>query len=361
MITSLSPVRTDWESLVNCIRREKEPSRVHFIELFLDVEVQEALGEHFGLVKDLDPHDPFFIQKRTIRLQRYLGYDYVRCGVENFEVKIDKLVSADTAELSRTGGRQFVDHTRGPITGWDDFERFPWPTETDASARSLEWYQQNLPDDMCIIGSGGFGHFLEHLTWLMGYEKLCFAIYEQRDLVEAISKKLVELNEVMIKLMLQFDKVKIIWSADDMGFKTSTMLAPEDLRALALPGHKRMAELAHGAGRPYLIHSCGKLDEIMPDLIDNVGIDGKHSFEDVIENISDFKKKYGNKIAALGGIDVDFLCRSSESEIRRRVRQTVADCQPGGGFCLGTGNSVANYIPLDNYLLMLDEGRKAGE
>jgi uroporphyrinogen decarboxylase len=31
---------------------------------------------------------------------------------------------------------------------------------------------------------------------------------------------------------------------------------------------------------------------------------------------------------------------------------------PGGGYCLGTGNSVANYIPLDNYLAMLDEGRK---
>ena len=31
---------------------------------------------------------------------------------------------------------------------------------------------------------------------------------------------------------------------------------------------------------------------------------------------------------------------------------------PGGGYCLGTGNSVANYIPLANYLAMLDEGRR---
>jgi len=40
------------------------------------------------------------------------------------------------------------------------------------------------------------------------------------------------------------------------------------------------------------------------------------------------------------------------------VRRTLAVCQPGGGYCLGTGNSVANYIPLDNYLAMLDEGRR---
>lgn len=30
------------------------------------------------------------------------------------------------------------------------------------------------------------------------------------------------------------------------------------------------------------------------------------------------------------------------------------------GYCLGTGNTVANYIPLDNYPIMLDEGRKYG-
>jgi len=30
----------------------------------------------------------------------------------------------------------------------------------------------------------------------------------------------------------------------------------------------------------------------------------------------------------------------------------------GTGYCLGTGNTVANYMPLENFLIMLDEGRK---
>ena len=63
-------------------------------------------------------------------------------------------------------------------------------------------------------------------------------------------------------------------------------------------------------------------------------------------------------MSLLGGIDVDFLCRAGEGAIRRRVRATIEACQPGGGFCLGSGNTVANYIPLDNYLTMLDEGRR---
>ena len=147
-------------------------------------------------------------------------------------------------------------------------------------------------------------------------------------------------------------------SADDMGFRTGTLISPDDLREFVLPAHREMARLAHAAGRPYLLHSCGQIGAIMPDLIDDVQIDGKHSFEDTIQQVTDAKQRYGDRIALLGGIDVDFLCRASEAQIRQRVRQTLEICHPGGGYCLGTGNSVANYIPLDSYLAMLDEGRR---
>ena len=139
------------------------------------------------------------------------------------------------------------------------------------------------------------------------------------------------------------------------------IISPDDLREFVLPGHKALVEMVHEAGRLYLLHSCGHLREIMLDLIDDVKIDAKHSFEDTIELVTDAKTDYGDRIALLGGIDLDFLCRSDEQAIRKRVRETLDVCMPGGGYCLGTGNSVANYIPLDNYLVMLDEGRRYGE
>jgi uroporphyrinogen decarboxylase len=95
-------------------------------------------------------------------------------------------------------------------------------------------------------------------------------------------------------------------------------------------------------------------------LLDNLSRKGTPSRVYNIETIQDAKRAYGSKIAVLGGIDVDFLCRSDEASIRRRVRETIDACQPGGGFCLGTGNTVANYIPLGNYLAMIDEGRVYG-
>jgi len=357
-------IAPDCEGFLRCLRRHPEgartPQRVHFIELLIDEEIKAAVTERFRLTADLEPDEPFYRQQREVRLQRFLGYDYVRCGVDDVGVKIDRRSVADSAELARAGGRQFIDEHRGPITTWDEFEAYPWPDPERLTTRNLEWFQENLPDDMCIVGSGGFAHFAEYLSWLMGYETLCYALFDQRDLVAAISRRLIELYRAVVRRMLQFDRVRVIWGSDDMGFRSGTLISPADLREFVLPGHRAMAEAAHAAGRPYLLHSCGKIDAIMDDLLDDVRIDALHSFEDNIKTVEETKHRYGGRIAVLGGIDVDFLCRSGEPEIRSRTRATLRACHPGGGYCLGTGNSVANYIPLDHYLAMLDEGRRFG-
>jgi uroporphyrinogen decarboxylase len=356
------PVQPDWPGLLQCLRRQGRsaalPRRVHVIELFLDAEVKDAITARFGLARDLDRAAPDWAWRREIELQRFLGYDYVRCGVDAFAMPFHHGTASDTADMTRPAGRSFVDEQRGPITTWEEFERYPWPDPATFTTRALEFYERNLPDDMCVIGSGGFAHFAEHLTWLLGYETLCYALFEQRNLLQSIVAKLLEQNRAMLRAMLQFSRVKIIWGADDMGFRSGTLVSPEDLRVLVLPGHQEMAAGAHAAGRPYVLHSCGLIDAIMEDLIDVVKIDAKHSFEDTIETVEAFQDRYGGRVAVLGGIDVDFLCRADEAQVRQRVRKTLAHCLPRGGYCLGTGNSVANYIPLDNYLAMLDEGRR---
>jgi uroporphyrinogen decarboxylase len=351
-------ITPDWESLLRCVRREGTPPRVHFIELLMDGEVKDAICERFRLDEALDRGDPAYGWKREIAIQRFLGYDYVACTLEGVDLQFNQAAAADTAALARAGGRWYTDEHRGPIASWAEFEAFPWPDPARAQSRALDWYETNLPEDMCLIGQFGFGHLAEHLTWLMGYETLCYALYDQPDLVAAISRRLSDISAAVVERLLGYSRVKMVWGSDDMGFKTGTLIGPKHLRAHVLPGHKRLAEMAHSAGRPYLLHSCGKLDAILPDLIDDVRIDARHSFEDVIEPVTEAKRRYGDRIALLGGLDVDFLCRASEGAVRQRTREVLDVCQPGGGYCLGTGNSVANYVPLDNYLAMLDEGRR---
>ncbi|MHB0858356.1 MAG: uroporphyrinogen decarboxylase family protein [Anaerolineae bacterium] len=357
MPASFAGIKPDWEAFLGCIRREGTPERVHLVELFLDGEVEDAIIARYNLEIGLAPNAPYYAEKRRMVVQRFLGYDYVRCGLDGLSMPLTHAQTDDTAELRRGGGRSYMEEHRGPITNWAEFEAYPWPDPEAASTRLLEWYEANLPDDMCVVAYG-VAHFAEYLTWLMGYETLCYALFDQRDLVAAIAERLVDIFDVALQRILPYERVKLVWGSDDMGFRSATLISPDDLREFVLPGHKLMARLSHEAGKPYILHACGNLSEIIDDLIDDVKIDAKHSFEDTIEDVREVKHTYGQRIALLGGLDLDFLCRADEEQVRERVRDTLRVCLPGGGYCLGTGNSVANYIPLRNYLAMIDEGSK---
>jgi uroporphyrinogen decarboxylase len=94
--------------------------------------------------------------------------------------------------------------------------------------------------------------------------------------------------------------------------------------------------------------------QIMEDLANDVQIDAKHSFEDVIEPVEDFHQKWRHKIAAIGGVDVDLLARGTEDQVRDRTLQILNACAPDGAYIAGSGNSITNYIPVNNYLAMLE-------
>ena len=365
MLDAFAPTHgdIDAEGLLRCLRRDGEPSRVYHMELFLDGEVKTELCRRYPILEGLDRSDPYFRLQADVRIQRFLGYDHIRCGAQVAWPRGGPQSTAgvvdDTGALPRAGGRGYVNEHKGYLTNWDEFEQMQWPDVAQADTRALEWYEKNLPEDMCLFGTSG-AHFYEHLSWLMGYETLCYALHDDRDLVKAISDKLIEMATAQAKLELQCSRVKGIWGSDDMGFRSGLLIGPEDMREFILPGHRTVAKLAHEAGKLFLLHSCGKLELIMEDLVEDVGIDARHSFEETAEPVVEVKRRWGSRVSLIGGIDMDFLCRAGEAQVRRRVRETLDVCLPGGGYCLGTGNSVANYVPVENYLAMLDEGRKYG-
>ena len=352
------PVGPDFEALRKCILRKGTPTRVHYIELFLDAEIISEVANQFGLCRDLDLTDPLFPLRRRIEVYKFLGYDTVPVKPGGLAFPRQRLSAPDTTQIpgQARAERTWTDEHRGPVTTWDDFERYPWPDPARCDTTEIEWLERNIPENMA--GQVGACQILEQVTWLMGYEMLCFNLHDEPDLVDAMFEKVGALWVEYTKLACQFSCVGVIFGSDDMGFKTQTMISPQVLREKALPWHQKAAEVAHSQGKLYFLHSCGNLEAIMRDLIEDVRIDAKHSFEDTIVPVTEMKQRYGSRIALLGGIDVDFLCRNTEEQIRRRVRETLDICHPGGGYCLGTGNSVANYIPLDNYLVMLDEGRR---
>ena len=341
----------DFARFLKTVRREGEPDRVPFAELFHDFEIMAAI-QGPPASDDLDTMAAW-----RVKFWRDLGYDYVSVNTD-VSFPTEGLYAEDTAELSH-GQRGWVNESTGVVTNWEQFDRYPWPTVTDASFRTLEAVGRHLPEGMKVVPTIPGGP-LENITFIMGFEAFSYALVEQPDLVAAIAQKIGEILCQVVEVTASLDFVGAQWLNDDMGFKGGTLASPATLRQYVFPTQRRVCELVHRHGKPVLLHSCGKLDAITDELIDEVGIDAKHSFEDVIMPVWEAKRKWGHRMALLGGVDMDVLARGSEQQVRAYTRRCLEECAPGGGWALGSGNTVANYVPVGNFLAMLEEGWRHG-
>lgn len=343
----------DYSQLDRVFRRQV-PHRVPSIELFADHDfIAEVLGyEANGVAPDRDYADWQRYWLWRLAYQRIAEPDCVVVGLPGLYYPHDRLVSMnDTAVLGK-GRRDWVHETNGTITTREQFDAYAWPNDPYDGA-VLDFVAENAPPGMgLIVTSSGV---LEWTMWLMGYERFAMALYDEPDLVRDVIDRIGTRFVEHYAYAARHDAVRGIWLGDDMGFKTQTLISPAHLREFIFPWQQRLAALAHDAGKPFLLHACGNLEPVMDDLIDVVRIDARHSFEDAILPVAEFKRRYGHRIAVLGGVDVDVLARRTPAEIRRYTRGVLDDCAPGGGYALGSGNSVANYIPVPNYIAMLEE------
>lgn len=240
----------------------------------------------------------------------------------------------------------------------EDFESYPWPDESSPiDFYHFETVAKLLPEGAKIVGGVCAGPY-EWVSRMMGTVGLAYALADDPELVRMIFDKIGRLHVSAVRQLTSMDAVGALRQGDDLGFKTSTFLSPDDLRRYVFPIYRAMVSEAHKAGKPFILHSCGNLEAVYEDLIEDCRIDAKHSFEDVIMPVCEFKKKYSDRVTPLGGLDVDVICRSSEDEIRAYTRSMIEKCFYDGWWALGTGNSLTDYMPVENYLAVLDEGMK---
>jgi uroporphyrinogen decarboxylase len=347
----------DFQRLERVLRREGEPDRVPFYELFSNIvdPVLQRLG------KWQDPQDPnLTAEARQERgwqnaetYARSLGYDYLTVGGSGFTFPMAEGALGKTAE----GERRYLKGDTHMIASRQDFDNYPWPEMKKVDYAPLDTAQRRMPKGM--KGIAGYCGILELTMWLLGYEGISLLLYDDHELVrkvfDAVGSRIVE----YLGNCAAHPAVGAIQLGEDMGFKTQTMLSPEVYRRYLFPWHRRLVEAVHAHGKPIILHSCGNLAEVMEDII-ACGWDARHSFEDQIEPVWEAKARWGKRIALLGGFDMDKLARMTAAEVRAHTRFLIEKCAPGGGWALGTGNSVANYIPVDNFLTMLEEGHRCG-
>lgn len=325
----------DFENLLRVLRREK-PDRPTLFEFFMNPDVY---GEAAGPAPaDLDP---------VVQLA-YLIKAFAACGYDYANTLGSDLMFPTAARESKS---TISLNCEPLISSREDFDRYPWPDAGTADYSRLEKIRPFLPPKMKLMVSGPDG-LLENVVRIVGYENLCLMLYDDPELVsmifDRVGSTLLEYYEICAK----FDTVGFLMINDDWGFSTQTLLSVEDMRRYVFPWHKKMVEAAHKNGKPAVLHSCGYVDDIIEDVIEDMKYDGRHSYEDKIIPVEEAYRRWGGRIAILGGIDVDFLIRSSEEAVKERARGLLALASGKGGYALGSGNSIPSYIPKEKYFAM---------
>jgi uroporphyrinogen decarboxylase len=328
----------------------REPKRLPLYEHIISEKLMEQLlGEPFAELAQGSEADRRQYMRQYVRFFREVGYD---------TVSFERLVSAI---LPGNGALYF--HRPGCIASRADFERYPWDSLTDAffAAYSLDYrlLAEQMPRGMKAIGGPGNGVF-ECVQDLVGYERLCYIAADDPELYRDLFFRMGEVMErIWGRFLAEFGELYAVCRmGDDLGFRSATLLSAADIRTLVLPQYRRLTDAVHARGRPFLLHCCGNIFEVMEDLIEAGGIDAKHSNEDAIAPFSVWVERYGERIGNFGGVDTDVLCQLAEADIRAYVRELVEQTRGHGGFAIGSGNSIPDYVPVAGYLAMVEQVRE---
>ncbi|NOU36308.1 MAG: hypothetical protein HOO88_06025 [Kiritimatiellaceae bacterium] len=322
---------------IRAVLQNKRPSRPTLFEFYMNWPLYKQFCG--SLPADCPPELEGMLT--TILAYKNLGYDYA------------PVVFADFAfEMSNKESKASCSMNEGIISDRASFDAYAWPDPDKVVFDQLAEIEPFMPEGMKLIAWGP-GGVLENVTSLVGYENLCFMIMEDEELATDIFNQVGSRFLRYYEKCLKYDTVGAIISNDDWGFRSQTLFSPEQLRRFVFPWHKKIAAAAHAAGRPAILHSCGQLEAVWDDIIDDMKYDAKHSYEDAILPIEQAYEKYGSRIAILGGLDLDFVCRSMPEAVYERAKAIVAQTSKRGGYALGTGNSIPEYVPVENYLAMI--------
>ena len=328
-----------FENVLKVLRREA-PSRPVLMELFMNDDIYAKFC------------DPKFIEGKSdnIAYTLQMASAYANLGYDYFTVYPSKFCFARkprvTIHTTTLNSESFIYDRKS-------FDEYIWNDPEDFSMSHLAEAEQYIPDGMKGVMVSTNGGVLENIIGIMGYDNLCAQIYENPQLVydvaENVGKRLVRLYE----MAAEYDLIGAAFGNDDWGFNTHTVMSPKHMREYIFPWHKKIVEAMHSRGKPCILHSCGNLSRVMDDVIDDIKYDGKHSYEDNIKPVEVFYEEYHDRIAIIGGMDIDFITTKTPGEIKDRAKKMLERVSSRGGYALGTGNSVPWYIPRENFLAML--------
>ncbi|MHA1684294.1 MAG: uroporphyrinogen decarboxylase family protein [Promethearchaeota archaeon] len=221
-------------------------------------------------------------------------------------------------------------------------EHMPGEREYEAFKRKLD-AMKKIGYEKVVIGQSG--SLFETVFEGMGAAGLSRAMRkEPREVEKMLDEMTVNILHAH-KLMLEAGAY-VVGIADDLGQKGRGLVSPRDYKRFFAPRLKKICDQAHKYNAFTWQHSCGFIEEFLPDLI-AAGLDAIQSLEPAAGvDLARVKEKYGDKITFVGGMDsTRTLSFGTPEEVRQDTLKCLKAGMPGGGYIAGPSHRIIDCPP----------------
>jgi uroporphyrinogen decarboxylase len=148
----------------------------------------------------------------------------------------------------------------------------------------------------------------------------------------------------------------ICWLGDDYASQEALIMGPERWRRFIRPYLAEQVRVIHEHGLLVLLHSCGAIRAIIPDLIE-IGVNGLLVFQTSAAGMApeSIARDFGGRIVFYGGIDCQqLLTFGSTEDVRAEVRRNLAAFRDCGGYIVANSHHCIANIRGENVVAMCE-------
>jgi uroporphyrinogen decarboxylase len=213
--------------------------------------------------------------------------------------------------------------------------------------------------DRAIIGLFG-GNLLEMGQFLYRNDNFFILLASEPKKAHKFLDQVVDIHLVKLERFLGAvgKHLDIINFGDDLGMQTGPQLSPKMYREFFKPRHKLMWNRAKElADVKVMLHCCGGIRELMPDLIDG-GLDAVNPVQVSCRGMlaRELKAEFGKDLVFWGGgCDTQSILPCDMPEgVKKHVQEQVKILSPGGGFVFQQVHNILANVPPENIVAMFE-------
>jgi len=243
---------------------------------------------------------------------------------------------------------QWLEFTINEPKIWNEHKHRLTPTRDRINWDSIKSTQEMQDKGILTVVMQPIG--FDPMSQVVGQLQLLMAIADQPEWVHDIFDVTTNLAIGLIKMMIEDGaKFDVGMTTDDLGYVAGPFFSPKHFREILKPYHKRYCDFCHENGMKTILHSCGNIKQLIPDLIE-AGWDCLNPVEvKAGMDLRELKPLYGDKLAFYGGIDVRLMSAEDDSVIEEEVRTKIECAKQGGGYIYHSDHSVPEDVSWDNY------------